>query len=287
MSAFRKREFCPRVWGKGSGVPEGHVCAGPAATPGTAKDSASRQSEHRGGSGLVQNFNSFIDRVGVWDQLLKPLEYLTDRFLRFVDYAELRFYQERDVDAEACCREQSEVRRLVKRWVEFQDSQRILLTTPSVLVGYRVQVYRAEGTTQWYTAVIVSYNDSTRELTVTDDTVLEEHNEDPCLVQMRLIGDGDSVSLPSTLTFRSTRAGLGPYARTFRLPQKKQKNARKKRVDELYLKESPGIPAQHGGIVVLRWRVEGPLLLGGGTFLEKEEAFPAVEEPDDAPRRRG
>jgi len=25
---------------------------------------------------------------------------------------------------------------------------------------------------------------------VTDDTVLEEHNEDPRLVQMRLIGDG-------------------------------------------------------------------------------------------------
>lgn len=29
-----------------------------------------------------------------------------------------------------------------------------------------------------------------QELTVTDDTVLEDHNEDPCLVQMRLIGDG-------------------------------------------------------------------------------------------------
>ncbi|KAJ8952883.1 hypothetical protein NQ318_006499 [Aromia moschata] len=29
------------------------------------------------------------------------------------------------------------------------------------------------------------------DLTVTDDTVLEEHNEDPALVQMRLIGDGE------------------------------------------------------------------------------------------------
>ncbi|KAG8233278.1 hypothetical protein J437_LFUL013842, partial [Ladona fulva] len=84
-----------------------------------------------------------------------------------------------------------EVRAAVRRWAEFQDGQRILLTTPSVLVGYRVEVYRAEGTTQWYTAVIVGYNESTRELTVTDDTVLEEHNEDPRLVQMRLIGDGD------------------------------------------------------------------------------------------------
>lgn len=29
-----------------------------------------------------------------------------------------------------------------------------------------------------------------QELSVTDDTVLEEHNEDPALVQMKLIGDG-------------------------------------------------------------------------------------------------
>ncbi|KAA0198902.1 hypothetical protein HAZT_HAZT004837 [Hyalella azteca] len=71
-----------------------------------------------------------------------------------------------------------------------QDGQRILVDTPSVLVGFRVQVYRAEGTTQWYTAVIVNYNDTTKELTVTDDTVLEEHSEDPCLLQIRLLGEG-------------------------------------------------------------------------------------------------
>jgi len=47
----------------------------------------------------------------------------------------------------------------VRRWMEFQDGQQILLKTPSVLVGYRVQVYRSEGTTQWYTAVIKSYNE--------------------------------------------------------------------------------------------------------------------------------
>lgn len=50
----------------------------------------------------------------------------------------------------------------VRRWAEMQDGQRILLTTPSVLVGFRVEVYRAEGTTQWYTAVIVGYNESTK-----------------------------------------------------------------------------------------------------------------------------
>lgn len=34
-----------------------------------------------------------------------------------------------------------------------------------------------------------------QELTVTDDTVLEEHSEDPALVQMRLLGDGGKVSI--------------------------------------------------------------------------------------------
>lgn len=34
-----------------------------------------------------------------------------------------------------------------------------------------------------------------QELTLTDDTVLEEHNEDPALVQMRLLGDGGTYLL--------------------------------------------------------------------------------------------
>lgn len=59
-------------------------------------------------------------------------------------------------------KEYPELRTAVKRWAEQQDGQRILLTTPSVLVGYRVEVYRAEGTTQWYTAVIIGYNEATR-----------------------------------------------------------------------------------------------------------------------------
>lgn len=59
-------------------------------------------------------------------------------------------------------RDYPELRLAAKRWTEQQDGQRILLTTPSVLVGYRVEVYRAEGTTQWYTAVIVGYNEATR-----------------------------------------------------------------------------------------------------------------------------
>ncbi|EZA53209.1 putative JmjC domain-containing histone demethylation protein 2C, partial [Ooceraea biroi] len=115
-----------------------------------------------------------------------PIEFMQDRKLDFVDYSKLKpFTQDWELTKGTMPWGNA-----VRRWAEMQDGQRILLTTPSVLVGFRVEVYRAEGTTQWYTAVIVGYNESTKDLTVTDDTVLEDHNEDPTLVQMRLIGDG-------------------------------------------------------------------------------------------------
>ncbi|XP_012055470.1 PREDICTED: probable JmjC domain-containing histone demethylation protein 2C [Atta cephalotes] len=115
-----------------------------------------------------------------------PIEFMQDRKLDFVDYSKLKpFTQDWELTKGSMPWGNA-----VRRWAEMQDGQRILLTTPSVLVGFRVEVYRAEGTTQWYTAVIVGYNESTKDLTVTDDTVLEDHNEDPTLVQMRLIGDG-------------------------------------------------------------------------------------------------
>ena len=67
-----------------------------------------------------------------------------------------------DLEKQKAYIESPEVKKALRKWTEFQDSQRILLTTPSVLVGYRVKVYRSEGTTQWYTAVIISYNENTR-----------------------------------------------------------------------------------------------------------------------------
>ena len=78
----------------------------------------------------------------------------------------------------------------VRRWVEESQAQRLLLNTPSVLVGERLSVYRVEGTTQWYSAFIIGHNQQTGEFTVTDDTVLEEHLESPHLVQMRILGEG-------------------------------------------------------------------------------------------------
>ncbi|XP_047509324.1 lysine-specific demethylase 3A isoform X1 [Pieris napi] len=125
----------------------------------------------------------------------QPVEFLHDKQLQFYDYANLQPYQEWDarlagsevgVDSAVL----SDLSYQAAEWRTMQDGQRILTTTPSVLGGCRAQVYRVAGATQWYTAVIVGVNEHTGELTVTDDTVLEEHSEDPSLVQMRLLGDG-------------------------------------------------------------------------------------------------
>ncbi|XP_037775254.1 PH domain-containing protein DDB_G0287875-like, partial [Penaeus monodon] len=142
-----------------------------------------------------------VDQAGISEHKYRPVEYLVDRTLDYHDYTQLQPYQ--DGECAIVCGE--ECGRAVRAWVGEQDGQRILLTTPSVLVGFRVQVYRAEGTTQWYTAVIVGYNHATRELTVTDDTVLEEHSEDPSLVQIRLIGEGVVESI-----LRGENVGITP-----------------------------------------------------------------------------
>ncbi|XP_013192527.2 lysine-specific demethylase 3B isoform X1 [Amyelois transitella] len=125
----------------------------------------------------------------------QPVEFLHDKQLQFMDYANLQPFQEWDgrlagADAGADPATLTALSTEAGEWRSVQDGQRILTTTPSVLGGCRAQVYRAAGATQWYTAVIVGVNEHTGELTVTDDTVLEEHSEDPSLVQMRLLGDG-------------------------------------------------------------------------------------------------
>merc|ERR1739842_207889 len=80
------------------------------------------------------------------------------------------------------------------------------------LCGIRVQVYRAEGTTQWYTAVTTGFNTSTNEYTLTDDTVLEEHYEDPRLTQMNLLGGRsviESILRGDIVTTRRSRSSVG------------------------------------------------------------------------------
>lgn len=80
---------------------------------------------------------------------------------------------------------------LIRRWHLFHDAQSLFgnLSTADLLVGNRVRVYRSSGTTQWYTAVIISHDERTNLLTLIDDTVLEEHHEDPTLLEMHLIDD--------------------------------------------------------------------------------------------------
>ncbi|GFO44738.1 lysine-specific demethylase 3 [Plakobranchus ocellatus] len=140
-------------------------------------------------------FRAIVDKAGLFQHCKRPVEFLSDRLLTIVDEKEITYYKDGDENTVSTAKECPEVVKWLKTWTDYQDGQKILLTTPTVLLGYRVEVYRTEGTTQWYTAVIKSYNHTNKSLTLTDDTVLEEHNEDPTLIQMHLIGDGvvDSI----------------------------------------------------------------------------------------------
>ena len=72
----------------------------------------------------------------------------------------LDYFQEWDPQTPGlavCTRSESEVR----AWCEEAAAQRILLTTPSLLLGERLSVYRVEGTTQWYSAFIIGINQET------------------------------------------------------------------------------------------------------------------------------
>ena len=165
-----------------------------------------------------------VDNVGLWkNKHNKPVEFLGDLRLDFQDCNKLRtirvswhavstelaadnisiiiclisplvwscslLFQHWDPTIPGI-NQSAKAERCINAWSELQDGQQILITTPSVLLGFRTKVYRAEGTTQWYTAVTTGYNETSSEFTLTDDTVLEEHYEDPRLTQMVLLGDG-------------------------------------------------------------------------------------------------
>ncbi|KAK6185777.1 hypothetical protein SNE40_007932 [Patella caerulea] len=154
------------------------------------------------------SFKPLVDKAALGNSKRKPVEFFLDRHLGLVEEKEFQIYQEGDENRQKILDVYPDLKKEVKSWVDYQDGQRIILTTPTVLVGYRVEVYRAEGTTQWYTAVIQSYNHTTKCLAVTDDTVLEEHNEDPALIQMRLIDDG-----VVDLILRGVEVGIAPRRR--------------------------------------------------------------------------
>ncbi|KAK7496342.1 hypothetical protein BaRGS_00012507 [Batillaria attramentaria] len=107
-------------------------------------------------------FKPIVDKCGFAPSKKRVVEFLVDHDLAVVEDDDIQFYQEGDENRYESVAGNPELQKAVKAWVDYQDGQRILLTTPTVLVGYRVEVYRAEGTTQWYTAVIQSYNPTTK-----------------------------------------------------------------------------------------------------------------------------
>ncbi|XP_064602584.1 probable JmjC domain-containing histone demethylation protein 2C isoform X2 [Liolophura sinensis] len=167
------------------------------------------------------SFKPLVDKFAISGGKRKPVEFLVDRHRGFVEEADTAQYQEGDETQYPAANNYPEVKKAIKSWLDYQDGQQILLTTPTILPGYRVEVYRAEGTTQWYTAVIQSYNSTTKTLAVTDDTVLEEHNEDPSLVQMRFIDDGVVDSI-----LRGVDVGI--------TPRRRPRNSNKEKTPQTY-----------------------------------------------------
>ena len=104
----------------------------------------------------------------------------------------------------------------LREWHSFQDAQALFanLYMAGLVVGNRIQVYRSSGTTQWYTAVIISFDERTNSLTLIDDTVLEEHHEDPALLEMHLIDEGLVQSIIEGDATNCKPAGAGTAADT-------------------------------------------------------------------------
>ena len=136
------------------------------------------------------SFKAIVDKVGFKSAKQQLVEFLVDKYVQLVDNTQLRSYRDEDMSLLSPMHKCEELKCELIEWQEYQACQNILLTTPTVLFGYCIKVYHTEGTTQWYTAVIQSYDDNYKELTVLDNTVLEEHNVDPALVQMKIIGNG-------------------------------------------------------------------------------------------------
>ncbi|XP_077992762.1 putative JmjC domain-containing histone demethylation protein 2C isoform X2 [Glandiceps talaboti] len=158
-------------------------------------------------------FQVLEDKVGLQDSKKVPLEFCVDRKLEFVQEDETRPYEDDDDGLQPALR-YDEVRDEVNNWTHNQKVQQILMKAPYSLTGYRVQVYRLDSRTQWFSAVITGHDLLSRDLQVMDDTVLESHSENPAHVQMMFLDDvvnsllkGENVGITSrrrTLTSSSS-----------------------------------------------------------------------------------
>ena len=55
------------------------------------------------------------------------------------------------------CNTSEASKKAVHDWILVQNGQHIFNTTPTVLLGTRLQIYRSEGTTQWFSAIATKY----------------------------------------------------------------------------------------------------------------------------------
>merc|ERR1719210_2539216 len=114
-------------------------------------------------------------------------EFLSDLKIDFQDCNKLKIITQWDPTAKGV-KHNAEIEKKVNEWTDLQRSQHLLTNLAQLVLGLRIEVYRADGTTQWYTAVTTGYSATQHEYTLTDDTVLEEHFEDPRLTQMTVLG---------------------------------------------------------------------------------------------------
>ncbi|KAJ1521449.1 hypothetical protein ONE63_003117 [Megalurothrips usitatus] len=137
------------------------------------------------------------------------VEYLLDRVLAFKEFSRLQKFHEWDPGTDTISDDLLTgptalvnmihvipyLKRAVLRWEELQIGQHLLINVLYGIMGYRLEVYRTDGSTQWYTAVIQAYDGNTGEITVQSESVLEQHIEHPAYVQMRFIGDSVQLIL--------------------------------------------------------------------------------------------
>ncbi|TRY77462.1 hypothetical protein TCAL_16981 [Tigriopus californicus] len=139
-------------------------------------------------------FKTLVDNVNmVTKSRNQPVEFLVDGKLDFQVYDKLKIIWDWDASIPNLFLGQN-IEDRVREWTDFRDTQHLLISLPAALVGARLKVYRAEGTTQWFDAIMQKYKTDTTEFVMIDDCVLQEHTEDPRLLQMGFLNRQDLES---------------------------------------------------------------------------------------------
>ena len=141
------------------------------------------------------SFKVVVDKVEFKSAKQWLVQFLLVKYVWLVNNTQLQSYRDEDTSLLPPVYKCEELKHELIEWQEHQACQNKLLMTPTALFRYHIKVYHAEGTTQWYTAAMQSYDNNYKVLTVLDNTVFEEHNIDLALVQIRITGDGGLVGI--------------------------------------------------------------------------------------------